>query len=82
MMEADLPQDSACSINLFHGSKKDHAKKILLEEKVRVTVMVSRRSYVSAKYKDFHKSGLQSCPTNLWPLALAKNIGLNSNHDE
>lgn len=44
--------------------------------------MVSRRSYITSKYKDFHKSGLESCPTNLWPLALAKNIGLNTNHDE
>jgi len=44
--------------------------------------MVGRRSYITAKYKDFHKSGLEACPTNQWPLALAKNIDLNTNHDE
>lgn len=44
--------------------------------------MVASHDYVLSKYLDFHREGLASCPTNQWPLALAKNMELTVDSDE
>ena len=79
---ANLPKDSVCSIGLYHESKQDFASKLFLQEKVRMTVLVAKTDFVKAKYREFHLEGLAKCPTNQWPLALAKMTEINTNSDE
>lgn len=44
--------------------------------------MVANKKFFSETYMEFHKDGVAECPTNQWPLALAKNIEVNTNSDE
>lgn len=44
--------------------------------------MAANIEFVKKKYLDFHKEGLTTCPTNQWPLALAKDTEVNTNSDE
>jgi hypothetical protein len=67
---------------MYHLTQEHLNRRLFLGEKVRVTVMVANREFTTSKYMDFHKDGLAACPTNQWPLALAKNIEVNTNSDE
>jgi len=55
---------------------------VWLEEKVRITILVASHEFVDEQYIANHKEGLQVCPTNQWPLALAKNMEVVTNSDE
>ena len=79
---SDLPKNNECSIGLYHATKKDFATNLFLQDKVRMTVMMAKTAFVRDKYKDFHKEGLATCPTNQWPLALSKMTEINTNSDE
>ena len=67
---------------MYHATKKDFATNLFLQEKVRMTVLVAKTDFVKQKYREFHKEGLAACPTNQWPLALAKMTEINTNSDE
>jgi len=54
----------------------------MMEEKVRITILVANHEYTNKAYNAYHKDGLKGCPTNQWPLALAKNMELVTNSDE
>ena len=62
-MEALLPEGSDCTIGLFHFSKELLNRRIYLNDKVRATLLIARRS-TAEKYASFHTEGLQHCPTN------------------
>ena len=81
-MEAHPTQGHDCQIALYHFSSQAHAARQYLNEKVRITVMVADSTFVKEKYQDFHVEGLSTCPTNQWPLALAKNTEVNTDSDE
>ena len=80
--ESYLPHNSDCKLALVHTSKKHLDKKVFLEEKVRVTIMVAKYENLVEKYKTNHKDGLNACPTSQWPLALSKNLDVITNSDE
>ena len=81
-LEHLLPKDSNCEVRLVHKEKQDLSKHVFMQEKIRVTLMISNKEFVKAKYQDFHKEGLMACPTNQWPLALAKSTDVNTNSVE
>lgn len=77
-----MPINSVCAISLQHLTKEHLNRRIYLSESVRITVMVADRSFLERNYLEHHASGVTSCPTNQWPLALAKNTDVNTNSDE
>jgi len=57
-------------------------RKIFLEEKVRVTIVVANWAYIKDHYVSYHEKSLSACDASQWPLALSKNTDLATNSEE
>ena len=81
-IQAELPKGAACKLALQSTKKVHLEKKVFLQEKVRITIMVASAEYAKEFYRQYHAQALSACKTNQWPLALSKNMDMVANHDE
>jgi hypothetical protein len=61
-----------CEWSLEHFTKEAHNRRVFLNEKTQLTIMVADSEYYRRQYSEFHGVGLTECDGSQWPLALTK----------
>ena len=77
-MLSSILEPGRCEFFFENYTREARERRVYLNEKMQVTIMVAEPQYYQKQYTEYHGDGLTECDDSQWPLALTKQTEWNT----